>query len=109
MLSCLLLCTFLNINFCYLVLQVNVLADMELWGIGVDMEGCLLARNILGKKLKYLEKEAHQLAGMSFSLYMAADIANVLYEHLKIPIPEGHNKGKYHPSTDKRCLDLLRY
>ncbi|XP_071919297.1 helicase and polymerase-containing protein TEBICHI isoform X1 [Coffea arabica] len=87
---------------------VNVLADMELWGIGVDMEGCLRARNILGKKLKYLEKEAHQLAGMSFSLYMAADIANVLYEHLKIPIPEGHNKGKYHPSTDKRCLDLLR-
>lgn len=82
---------------------------MELRGIGVDMEGCLRARHILGKKLKSLEKEAHILAGMSFSLYMAADIANILYEHLKLPVPEGHSKGKYHPSTDKHCLDLLRY
>ncbi|GAB2275633.1 hypothetical protein Dimus_010390 [Dionaea muscipula] len=87
---------------------VHVLADMEVWGIGVDMEGCLQARHLLGKKLKNLEKEAYKLAGKTFSLYMPADIANVLYEHLKLPIPEGHNKGKQHASTDKHCLDLLR-
>ncbi|KAM7459401.1 hypothetical protein LguiA_036395 [Lonicera macranthoides] len=87
---------------------VHVLADMELWGIGVDMEGCLRARHLLGKKLRYLEKEAYKLAGMTFSMYTAADIANVLYNHLKLPIPEGHNKWKQHPSTDKHCLDLLR-
>lgn len=81
---------------------------METWGIGVDMEGCIRARNLLGKKLKCLEKEAYRLAGMSFSLYAAADIANVLYGHLKLSIPEGFNKGKQHPSTDKHCLDLLR-
>ncbi|XP_019052387.1 PREDICTED: helicase and polymerase-containing protein TEBICHI isoform X2 [Nelumbo nucifera] len=88
---------------------VNVLADMELWGIGVDMEGCLRARKVLGKKLKELEKEAYKLAGMTFSLYTAADIANVLYGHLKLPIPEGSSKGKQHPSTDKHSLDLLRH
>lgn len=82
---------------------------MEVWGIGVDMEGCLHARNVLGKKLRQLEKEAYKLAGMTFSLYTAADIANVLYAHLKLPIPDGQNKGKRHPSTDKHCLDLLRY
>ncbi|EEF45923.1 DNA polymerase theta, putative [Ricinus communis] len=87
---------------------VNVLADMELWGIGVDMEACLRARNVLGKKLRHLEKKAYELAGMTFSLYTAADIANVLYGRLKLPIPEGHGKGKLHPSTDKHCLDLLR-
>lgn len=86
---------------------VNVLADMELWGVGVDIEGCLHARNLLGKKLRHLEKEAHKLAGMSFSLYTTADIAHVLYVHLKLPIPEGH-EGKQHPSTDKYCLDMLR-
>lgn len=90
------------------VYQVNVLADMELWGIGVDLEGCLQARNVLGKKLRCLEKEAYKLAGMTFSLYTAADIANVLYRHLKLPIPDGHSKGKQHPSTDKHCLDILR-
>lgn len=87
---------------------VNVLADMEACGIGVDMEGCLQARHVLSKKLRILEKEAYTLAGMTFSLYTPADIANVLYERLKLPIPEGHNKGKQHASTDKHCLDLLK-
>lgn len=82
---------------------------MELWGIGIDMEGCLRARHILGRKLRQLEKEAYELAGRTFSLYTAADIANVLYGHLKLPVPEGQNKGKCHPSTDKHCLDVLRY
>ncbi|XP_024005041.1 helicase and polymerase-containing protein TEBICHI isoform X2 [Eutrema salsugineum] len=87
---------------------VNVLADMELWGIGVDIEGCLRARNILRDKLRSLEKKAFELAGMTFSLHNPADIANVLYGQLKLPIPENQNKGKNHPSTDKHCLDLLR-
>ncbi|KAH6760624.1 mammalian DNA polymerase-like protein [Perilla frutescens var. frutescens] len=54
---------------------VNILADMEIWGIGVDMEGCLRARHVLGRKLKFLEKEAYRLAGKTFSLSMPADIA----------------------------------
>lgn len=82
---------------------------MEMWGIGVDMEGCLQARNVLGKKLRLLEKEAHNLAGITFSLCNTADIANVLYGHLKLSIPEAGEKGKQHPSTNKHCLDLLRY
>ena len=89
--------------------KVNILAEMELWGMGVDMEGCLYARTVLAKKLRHLEKEAYTLAGVTFSLYTAADIAHVLYGHLKLPIPEKHNKGKQHPSTDKHCLDLLWY
>ncbi|KAL8537172.1 hypothetical protein ACS0TY_012379 [Phlomoides rotata] len=86
---------------------VNVLADMEICGIGVDMEGCLKARQILGRKLKCLEKEAYRLAGKTFSLSMPADIANILYEHFKLPMPEGYN-GKQHHSTDKHCLEMLR-
>lgn len=81
---------------------------MEIWGIGVDFEASLRARHVLAKKLKELEKDAYGLAGMTFSLYTSADIANVLYRHLKLPIPEGQNKGKQHPSTDKHSLDLLR-
>ncbi|XP_057468034.1 helicase and polymerase-containing protein TEBICHI [Actinidia eriantha] len=88
---------------------VNILADMEAWGIGVDLEGCLRARHVLGRKLRYLEKEAYKLSGMTFSLYSAADVSNVLYGHLKLPLPEGCNKAKQHPSTDKHCLDLLRH
>ncbi|XP_020228897.1 helicase and polymerase-containing protein TEBICHI [Cajanus cajan] len=88
---------------------VNVLADMELWGIGVDLERCIQARKLLVKRLKHLEKEAYKLAGITFSLHMPADIAKVLYEHLKLPIPDVRNKGKQHPSTGKHCLDALRH
>ena len=80
---------------------------MEHQGIGVDIEACLHARQILGKKVRELEKEAYRFAGKSFSLYTSADIADILYTHLKLPIPEGA-KGKQHPSTDKHILDLLR-
>lgn len=93
----------------YFLLQVNVLADMELWGVGVDMEACLRARHVLMGKLKELEKDAHNLAGMPFSLYSAADIAHVLYSRLKLPIPNNRKKGKLHPSTNKQSLDLLRF
>lgn len=72
------------------------------------MEGCLRARHILGKKIKLLENEAHKLAGKRFSLSMPADIANILYEHLKLPMREGY-EGKQHHSTDKHCLEMLRY
>ncbi|XP_068648888.1 helicase and polymerase-containing protein TEBICHI isoform X2 [Aristolochia californica] len=88
---------------------VKVLADMECWGIGVDMEFCLRVRHVLGIKLKELEKEAYKLAGMTFSLYNTPDIAHVLFGHLKLPIPEGSSKGKHHPSTDKHSLDALRH
>ncbi|KAI8571211.1 hypothetical protein RHMOL_Rhmol01G0101300 [Rhododendron molle] len=71
--------------------------------------GCLQARQVLGRKLRYLEKEADRLAGMTFSLYSVPDIANVLYGRLMLPIPEGSNRAKQHPSTDKHCLDLLRH
>eukprot|EP01018_Ginkgo_biloba_P001647 Gb_33083 [translate_table: standard] len=88
---------------------VNVLADMENWGIGVDMEACRRARGMLECKLKELEDKAHNLSGVTFSLSNSADVAKVLYGHLKLPVPEGSNKGKQHPSTDKHALDLLRH
>ncbi|XP_062201875.1 helicase and polymerase-containing protein TEBICHI isoform X2 [Phragmites australis] len=87
---------------------VNILADMELWGIGADMDACLHARHIIINKLKELEKEAYRLAGKSFSLNATADIADILYTHLELPVPKGCEKGKLHPSTGKQSLDHLR-
>nr|XP_028949151.1 helicase and polymerase-containing protein TEBICHI [Malus domestica] len=43
-------------------------------------------------------------------LIVAEDLTEALldFEFPLLPIPEGRNKGKQHPSTDKHCLDLLR-
>ncbi|XP_020585718.1 helicase and polymerase-containing protein TEBICHI [Phalaenopsis equestris] len=88
--------------------MVKVLADMELWGVGVDFEACLRARHVLMGKLKELEHAAHNLAGVPFSLYSTVDIAHILYTRLKLTIPNNRKSGKLHPSTNKRSLDLLR-
>ncbi|XP_031490148.1 helicase and polymerase-containing protein TEBICHI isoform X2 [Nymphaea colorata] len=87
---------------------VKVIADMELWGIGIDMDSCHQARHVLRRKLRHLEEEACRLAGMKFSLRNTTDVANILYTHLKLPMMEKCNKKKLHPSTDKHCLELLR-
>ncbi|GKC30943.1 helicase and polymerase-containing protein TEBICHI isoform X1, partial [Tanacetum coccineum] len=62
---------------------VNVLADIELSGIGVDMDGCIQSYYVLVKNL------------------------DVLYTRIKLTVPEGY-QGKNHPSTDKHCLEMLR-
>ncbi len=85
-----------------------MLADMETWGVGVDMEACRKAQQLLNCKLHALEVKAQQLAGMPFSLSIPGEVAHVLYQHLQLPVPAGC-KGKQHPSTDKHALDLLRY
>ncbi|KAJ7544985.1 hypothetical protein O6H91_09G101700 [Diphasiastrum complanatum] len=87
---------------------VKVLACMETWGLGVDMETCWQYKKLIGKKTKSLEEKAHQFVGKTFSLYMPADISNVLYKHLNLPMPPGCIKGKQHPSTDKQALEYLR-
>lgn len=87
---------------------MKVLADMETWGVGVDMEACRKAQQLLNCKLGALEVKAQQLAGMPFSLSIPGEVAHVLYQHLQLPVPAGC-KGKQHPSTDKHALDLLRY
>ncbi|CAD6336670.1 unnamed protein product, partial [Miscanthus lutarioriparius] len=76
--------------------------------LGADMDACLRHEAYYNKKLKELEKEAYRLAGKNFSLNATADIADILYTHLKLPVPKGCEKGKLHPSTDKQSLDHLR-
>lgn len=88
--------------------QVQVLADMETCGLGVDMRVCRKAQNLLHRKLQELEAQGEKLAGMKFSLSAPAEVAHVFYRHLKLPVPPGC-KGKHHPSTDKQALEFLRY
>ncbi|XP_073390265.1 helicase and polymerase-containing protein TEBICHI isoform X3 [Physcomitrium patens] len=86
---------------------VRVLADMETWSLGLDMRVCRKAQSHLHCKLRELEAQGEKLAGMSFSLSAPAEVAHVLYRHLKLPVPPGC-KGKHHPSTDKQALEFLR-
>ncbi|KAH7283331.1 hypothetical protein KP509_34G001800 [Ceratopteris richardii] len=87
---------------------VPLLAELEVFGITVDIEECKRARRQLELKIKELEGRAHELAGVLFSLSVPAEVASVLYTHLKLPVPVGCNTKKQHPSTDKHALDALK-
>jgi DNA polymerase I-like protein with 3'-5' exonuclease and polymerase domains len=99
----------MTVTFILDIVQVKVLAEMESSGIGVDMEACSKIRQIIEKRLKGLEAQAHQLAGTPFALSVPAEVAHTLYKHLRLPVPAGCKQGKHHPSTNKHALDLLRY
>eukprot|EP00850_Spirogloea_muscicola_P019963 SM000203S06139 [mRNA] locus=s203:219205:230833:+ [translate_table: standard] len=87
---------------------VRVLADMELHGIRFDKQACKESQKAVELKLKELESSAHQLAGTTFSVSTPAEVAEVLYSHLKLAVPPGASKGLRHFSTDKQALECLK-
>eukprot|EP00897_Mesotaenium_endlicherianum_P007786 jgi/Mesen1/7035/ME000366S06241 len=88
---------------------VRVLASMELWGIGLDLEAFKRFRAILHTKIQALEETANRLAGTEFSLASKHEVADVLYVRLKLPVrPGAEPRGKGQPSTNKAALEFLK-
>jgi DNA polymerase-1 len=96
--------------------QVRLLADMEqpLVPVLAAMEdvGTLVDREVLAEiagrvtaELDELEQEAYELAGGPFTLGSPKQLAEVLFERLRLPTDR---KGKTGYSTDQRVLTKLR-
>ncbi len=83
---------------------VPVLTRMERHGIKVDM-GVLseLSRDV-DAQCAAQEKQLHQLAGRVFNVNSNAQLAQVLYTELALPVLK---KGKTGPSTDAEVLEKL--
>ncbi len=83
---------------------VAVLADMESAGIAID-------KKLLGKLSKEMEKELNQLtrkihkeAGKAFNINSPKQLAEILFEHLRLPVVK---KTKTGASTDVDVLQEL--
>jgi DNA polymerase-1 len=83
---------------------VPILADMELAGVGVDTEylGCLA--DTLGSRIKDVEQEVFELAGMEFNIGSTKQLQSVLFEKLLLP---SSKKTKTGYSTDADTLAAL--
>ncbi|HDZ76345.1 MAG TPA: DNA polymerase I, partial [Desulfobacteraceae bacterium] len=83
---------------------VPVLAEMERAGISVDTEllGRLSAE--FGRKLEELEVEIYRQAGREFNINSPRQLAEILFEDLKLP-PGRKTKSGY--STDVKVLERL--
>ncbi len=83
---------------------VPVLARMELTGIRVAPEGLEAFAKELERELDNLTREIHRLAGESFNIGSPKQLAQILFEKLKLP-PVKRTKTGY--STDADVLAEL--
>lgn len=83
---------------------VEVLADMELWGFKVDVEGLQTFSKELDGKLSVLENEIYMLAGENFNINSPKQLGVILFE--KLGLPSG-KKTKTGYSTGAEVLEKL--
>ncbi len=83
---------------------VEVLADMELWGFKVDVEGLKAYSRELDARLAILENEIYMLAGENFNINSPKQLGVVLFEKLGLPAVK---KTKTGYSTDAEVLEKL--
>ena len=57
---------------------------MECSGISINRDLLLNFRSLIEPKLSELEKQCHKAAGQTFLLTSPSQVANVLYEELKL-------------------------
>lgn len=84
---------------------VYVLADMEITGFKIDRDYLLNMKDELGNRIKTLEDEIYNLAGISFNISSPKQLGDVLFNKLMIPYPKRIKDNNY--STSKEILDKL--
>ncbi|MCX8082813.1 MAG: DNA polymerase I [bacterium] len=83
---------------------VKTLAWMEINGIKTDISVLEQLNRELEGELKIQENRIYQTAGEVFNINSSQQIANILFEKLKLPVQK---KGKTGPSTDISVLKEL--
>jgi len=81
-----------------------VLAEMELTGVRIDLPHFARLEKETRDRLRELERDAHAAAGCVFNLASPKQIAQVLFERLRLPT---RRKGKTGFSTDVSVLESL--
>lgn len=82
----------------------RVLARMERVGIGVDAEELARAESEFLARLDVLEREIFDLSGREFNVRSTKQLAEVLFETLKLPVVKRTKTGY---STDAEVLERL--
>lgn len=86
---------------------VNVLARMEIEGVGLDTKFLAKMSDSLGDQIVDAEQEIYGHADAEFNISSPAQLAEILFEKLKLPTT-GVKKGKTGYSTAAKELDKLR-
>ena len=85
----------------------SVLARMQAAGVRLDVEYLREMSGSLGDRMATLEQDVYRHAGQEFNIGSPPQLAQVLYEQLKLPVLKRTTKGRA-PSTDADVLEKLR-
>ena len=83
---------------------ISVLADLEFTGVKVDLHLLKELSFTYSNRLIELEHEIHQLAGHEFNIGSPKQLAQILFDELKLPVTK---KMKTGASTDADVLEEL--
>lgn len=83
---------------------VGVLTRMERAGVAIDVPALELMSADLGRQLARLEEEIQEAAGVPFNVNSTRQVAEVLFERLKLPKGRRTREGY---STDVEVLETL--
>src|SRR5688572_12347476 len=83
----------------------DVLLAMERNGVLIDMQQLTRQGQELGQKMLDLERRAHDLAGGPFNLGSPKQLAEILFDRLKLKVVKKTPSGA--PSTDEEVLEKL--
>lgn len=87
---------------------VRVLASMERNGIRIDSSALALSSQEMTSRMKQIEQEIYQLAGVEFNISSPKQVGEVLYDRLNIVDKAKKTKnGQY--STSEEVLESMRY
>lgn len=84
---------------------VKILANMELTGVKLDVDLLANLSQDFATRIDKIEKQAYQLAGEEFNLNSPKQLAEILFEKLKLPIIKKTPKGAI--STAEEVLQEL--
>jgi DNA polymerase-1 len=83
---------------------IPVIARMEVEGIRVDTDAMRTQASAIEAELSKAEDEIYASAGSRFNINAPAQLAEVLFDKLKLPVIK---KGRTGPSTDAEVLEKL--
>ena len=64
---------------------IEVLADMEMWGVKIDIQALKNLSSELEYELGHLREKIHEISGEEFNLNSPQQLAHILFDKLKLP------------------------
>jgi DNA polymerase-1 len=83
---------------------IPVLAEMERWGVKLDAGFFAAMGRKLEGELAMIERDCHAIVGEEFNLNSPQQLAEILFERLKLPVVKRTKTGY---STDAEVLETL--